>query len=171
MRYVLAIVPALFVALLTFVAVLPWGGWHQLGSLLPLLPMIGIYYWTIHQSQHMPVGIAFVCGMILDALTYGPLGLWALIYVIIHRSALICKSFKSLQSGFGRWLGFSFIIAIAVHSLWAVSSIYSAASLAWWPLAQTGALAVLLYPVFAGVFWLGGAARWRPVVGSMQRGA
>jgi rod shape-determining protein MreD len=59
----------------------------------PVIPMVLAFAWPlIRPSVTAPLVLALV-GLILDVLTYGPLGLWALALLAIYLVVLISRSF------------------------------------------------------------------------------
>lgn len=44
----------------------------------PWLPAVIIYYWTLRRSDLTPPAVSFLAGFVMDLLSGGPLGLWAL---------------------------------------------------------------------------------------------
>ena len=94
---VLAPLPAVAVLVFVMIGVMPWPGLSAvftnfLADRLPmfagvgapatamalaLLPISGIYFWSLRRPWLMPAVAVFGCGVILDVLTQGPLGVWA----------------------------------------------------------------------------------------------
>ena len=79
------LVPALSVAVLVMVAVLPWGLPPDGRFVLPLLPFIAIHYWTSRHPEKLAEWVPFAAGLTVDVLSNGPLGYWSLIYLTAVR--------------------------------------------------------------------------------------
>jgi rod shape-determining protein MreD len=84
----------------------------------PILPLIATYYWTLHRPELMPAAAAFAFGFLIDALSGAPLGVNALVFVLVHlvvntqRRVFVGKSFTVL------WLVSSLVLAAALLLAW-----------------------------------------------------
>ncbi|MBK3776351.1 rod shape-determining protein MreD [Azospirillum sp. YIM DDC1] len=91
-------------------------------SVAPFLTAIAVYYWAIHRPDLMGPGTAFLIGLLQDLLTGGPLGVNALVLVLVHwavssqRRVLASSTFALMWFGFGlvmmgvaciQWLAFA----------------------------------------------------------------
>src|ERR1700677_1114140 len=56
-----------------------------LGEVAPPLALIAVYYWAIHRPDLFRPYMAFLVGLLNDALHYLPLGLSALVFVGMHQ--------------------------------------------------------------------------------------
>lgn len=92
--------------------------------IMPLLPLMSIYLWAVHQPNLMPAIAVFIIGMLQDILTGAPLGINIVSFLVVYglvvrqRRFLIGKSFAVI------WVGFSLVAAGAVLIDWALVSIY-----------------------------------------------
>ena len=170
MQLLTSILPAASVALLVLIALLPWGTSQSMHFFLPLLPLIGIHYWVVRRPRLMPALFVFACGLAIDALTSGPLGIWSLAYLTGFGLASQSTDYAVSQFETGRWIAFAICMVLTVSLLWAVSSLYFASAFNWHPLAVAVMIAIFIYPVIALLFWplnKIGAAR---AIGSLTRG-
>lgn len=139
-------VPTLFTVLLMAAAGLPYG--------VPHLPPLGmgvtlvcVFYWTIYRPELMPAGATFLIGLFYDMLSGAPLGLNALLLVLVHgvlisqRRAFIGKPF--LPS----WLGFAVIAAGASTVAWLAISLFYLRFLSPGPAIMEILATVSLYPL------------------------
>ena len=53
-----------------------------LDSFMPLLPMIPIFFWSVHYPKSIPYWFVFLIGIIQDSVTGQPLGLSSLLNII-----------------------------------------------------------------------------------------
>ena len=169
-RFISPVFPMLSVALLTFVSLLPWGSSASLHFLLPLLPLVGVHYWVVRKPQFMPVLFVFLCGLAVDALTSGPLGIWSLAYVV---GFLLTSWFGKLpirSNGFTRYIIFALCMILVAATIWAVSSIYFARVFDWRPLFNAVLAVTLVYPVVALVLWPLNISPKVAELGSLTRG-
>lgn len=73
----------------------------------PSLPLIAIFYWTLHRPELMPVWAVFVLGILQDALVGQPAGVSACTFTAAHaavnaqRRFLIDRSFNVVWLSFG----------------------------------------------------------------------
>lgn len=153
MKVLIAAIPALVVALLTFAAVLPWGTSQWMHFFLPLLPLVAIHYWVIRRPAVMPVWFVFLCGLFLDALSNGPLGFWSFIYLIGYSLASLARDTKVARGVMTRWLEFIVCMSFVALAVWMLSSFYFTRVFDWRPLAACVAVTALVYPLLALMFW------------------
>lgn len=143
----MAIVPAASILFLALIALLPWGGGDVARFAAAMMPMFAIRFWSLRRPATVPAALAFVTGLLLDVVSYGPLGFWALIALAALALARIEGSFHhaSLPSVTIGWLAAT---AIALAALaWIVSSIYFNRPVPWQPTLIGAALSALLSPV------------------------
>ncbi len=93
-------------------------------SVTPLLPMIGIYYWTIYRPDLMPVAAVFVVGLLYDALSGTPMGTNAAIFVLIHGIIDSQRRFFAGKPFMIVWLGFLLVSAGALLTTWLLVSAF-----------------------------------------------
>jgi rod shape-determining protein MreD len=141
-------IPSLSVALLSLLAMLPWGLPSNSRFVLPLLPYIAIHYWTARDPERLPAWVVFACGLAVDVLTNGPLGYWSLIYLAGYVFATGAGEVRSTGPG-ARWLLFLSSLAMLVVCAWALSSLYFFDLVEWTPFAWAAVAAGIAYPVIA----------------------
>ncbi len=155
LRYVAPIGSVLF---LTLIAALPWGLPAEDRFFLPLMPVIAIHYWTLRHDAWLPEWVVFLAGLTLDVLTNGPLGYWALIYLLIQLIATL--SAPLAKNGSIARLALLALAVVAVTAVaWAVASLYFLELVDWAP-----------YALGAG-FALVGALFLLPVLRMLDAGA
>ena len=81
MQALTLIFPAAVLLVAVLVAAVPWGLPPETKAALPLLPYLGVHYWTERRPAAMPDWLVFLAGFATDVLGQGPLGYWALIYL------------------------------------------------------------------------------------------
>ncbi len=85
---------------------------------MPLLPFMAIYFWSMTNPSVMPPPAIFMIGLFQDFLTGGPVGLWALTYLL---SIAVLSTQREVFVGKGRsalWAGFALSILIASLIVW-----------------------------------------------------
>lgn len=150
MRPLKVVIPVVTLAVLTLIAALPWGLPSQHRFFLPLLPVVGIHYWSLRRAPLVVEWYVFMTGLTLDILTNGPLGYWALIYLLAHLSAVL--SAPAAPRGPGtRLLLLAFDLAFVTAVAWILSSIYFLEAVDWRPYAigaaYAGLFAIVLVPL------------------------
>lgn len=104
--------------------------------------LIIIYYWTIHRPGLVPVWLVFAAGLCVDILGGLPIGLNALVFVLLRLFVVSQRRFLMGQGFTIIWLGFA-MLNCAVHLVqWVVMSV-----LAWHILP----IEPLFSPVFLGI--------------------
>ncbi|MBA2127367.1 rod shape-determining protein MreD [Hyphomicrobium methylovorum] len=134
------------VAVLTLIAALPLGIPAGDRFFLPLLPAVAIHYWTLRHDAWLPEWVVFLAGLTLDVLTNGPLGYWALIYLLVHLAATVSTRY-ALGGTFSRLILLGLAILSVTVVAWAVASLYFFEFLDWRPYA-TGALLASIASLF-----------------------
>lgn len=116
------LLPALSLVLLALVAALPWGLDSTARKVMPMLPVAAILVWGARRPESLPAWLVLVVGVAFDAVTSGPLGLWALLW-------LAALAIVRVIDGPGR--GLSGLILAALGALagvgflrWAAVSLY-----------------------------------------------
>lgn len=151
-----ALLPVASVVVLTILAVLPWGVPVEDRVALPLLSVAVIYYWTCDRTAWLPEGAVFLCGLLLDVLTQGPLGYWALVYLVAQVVAVVASRFR-FETVAARFAVFAAAVVVVAVFSWLAASVYFLQLLASEPYARGTAIVVLaglavtcLHGVFIG---------------------
>ena len=142
--------PAAVVAVLTLVAVLPWGLPPASRFYLPLLPLTAIHYWALRRPEFCPEWLAFASGLTVDVLSDGPLGFWALVYLACFALARIQANWGAVGP-LGRWLAFLFALLFIAGLEWMLASLIFGQLADGRPFAIAGAAAGLGYPFLAAL--------------------
>jgi rod shape-determining protein MreD len=142
MRWLRFLMPVASVAALTIVAILPWGLPTEDRFVLPLLPVVAIYYWTLDRDAWLPEWSVFLAGLLLDVLTQGPLGYWALVYLIAYTVAAYCSGLRTETTAERLAVFAAAIVAVTVFA-WLAASAYFIAFLDGEPYARGAGVAVV----------------------------
>lgn len=89
----------------------------------PLLPLMAVYHWAIFRPRLLPAYAVFLIGLLQDILTGAPVGVNALVFLLVYGAVLSQKQFFNGKSFFILWLGFSLIAAGAAMVNWLAISI------------------------------------------------
>ena len=142
MKSLRLLMPVLSVAVLTLAAALPWGLAAEDRFVLPLLPVIAIYQWTLDPDAWLPEWAIFLAGLTLDVLTQGPLGYWALVYLFTYIVALFASRVPAETAARRMALLAGTIVAVTAFS-WALASLYFLQLLDWQPYARSTLITIL----------------------------
>jgi len=116
--------PALITLLLVVINMVPL---HIPGiaRIMPVLPLIAVYHWSVYRPALMPPYVVFAIGLLHDVLSGAPIGVNALVYLTVYgivesqQRFLVGKSFAVV------WLGFGIISLIATIEAWFLVSVLS----------------------------------------------
>ncbi len=145
------VAPFAITAFLMLVGMVPLQlpGW---GTVAPQFVLMAIYYWAIHRPDLLRPSFAFGLGVLHDLLSGIPLGLSALVFVLVYWVVLSQRRFFLAGSFAMLWFGFLLIACGASLVYWLGVSLLS---LTLAPpsstIAQT-ALTVALFPIFSWAF-------------------
>lgn len=144
--------PVVATVILIFFSVLPWGV-TRIVALELVVAIISVYYWGIYRPDLMPVGAAFLIGLVVDLLGGGVFGLNAMLLVVIQwvaigqRRALMSKTFMI------GWLGYLLISAGAMTIAWLISSVFYGDFLEYTSVIIAYVTGALIYPAVALLLW------------------
>ena len=87
-------------------------------SVAPMLPLMGVYYWAIYRPDLLPPWAAFLLGLLDDILGGTPLGVNALVLLLVQGVAASQRRFFLPKSFVVAWLAFAVLTAGAVALSW-----------------------------------------------------
>jgi len=127
------VLPLLLTFLLAVLAYMP-GMIPVLSTVMPPLPLIPLFYFSIHRPDWFGPVTAFVFGLLVDVLLGAPLGITAGLYAVMQLLLLKQQRFFKGSPFYVLWAGYGFTqLVVTVLQ-----------SVAWWVLAgvtpQVGAL-------------------------------
>lgn len=143
------IIPSLVLLLAVVVAAVPWALPAMAGFVLPLQLIIFVFALSLQRKYELPTLSVFAAGLLMDVLTAGPLGYWAIIFLITHTLAGLLTRRKVLTNFAILWVTFSATAATASITGWALASLYFVRLIDWQPMLIGGAAAIALFPLLA----------------------
>lgn len=170
MTWLRAFLPVATVAILTVAAILPWGLPVEDRFVLPLLPIVAIMYWTLDRDAWLPEWAAFLAGLMLDVLTQGPLGYWALIYLVAYVAAVFV-SHLCFETALGWSAAFASAIVAVTTFAWLAASVYFLEVLDWRPYVRSAAFALAAACLIMGARALFGSKNQRDRAVRLTRGS
>lgn len=117
----------------------------------PFLTAIAVYYWAIHRPDLMRPGTAFLIGLLQDLLTGGPLGVNALVLVLIHWTVMTQRRVLMASSFAMMWVGFVLVMLGVACVQWLAFSALNATILPFNPALFQALLTTAMFPAVAWI--------------------
>jgi len=115
------LLPASLVIVLTLLQAVPWR-LPAMAGIVPMLPMIGVFYWSLYRPDLLVPSVAFVCGLVNDIVMGAPIGISSLIFLAIQGMTAAQRRFFNGKSFLVVWAGFATLAAGAIVIQLALSS-------------------------------------------------
>ncbi|MCE9523333.1 MAG: rod shape-determining protein MreD [Alphaproteobacteria bacterium] len=115
----------------------------------PDLVLVSVFFWAIYAPGFLPAWAVFLVGLTQDFATGGPIGFWALTYLIAYGFTLSQRVFLSGRSGPGVWIGFAIVAAATSVVVWVLGSITYARWLPAGHVLYQAVVSVIFYPLVA----------------------
>jgi rod shape-determining protein MreD len=134
-----------------FVIGLPFGLPGQ-AELWPVYTVACVYFWSLYRPGSLPAPVVVLAGLLLGLLNLSPLGLWAVLLLVLQGVVLAVRRRLAPQPFLLTWLAFCGL-AVAVAALaWMLESLLIFRTLPVQPLLIEALFSVGLYPAVAGLF-------------------
>ncbi len=134
-----------------FVIGLPLGLPAQ-AELRPAYAMACVFFWSLYRPASLPAPLVAATGILLDLLGLTPLGLWAVLLLLLQGSTLAARRRLAPQAFLLTWLSFSGLAALFSFFCWALQSLLSLSLLPLLPLAIQILACAGVYPALAALF-------------------
>jgi rod shape-determining protein MreD len=118
-----------------------------LGTVAPPLALIAVYYWAIYRPNLFRPGMAFLIGLLNDALHMLPLGLSALLFVVAHQLVWRQRRFFAGHSFFMLWWGFALTALVVMLASWLLQMLLRWHGMPFGPVLWQTLLAIALFPL------------------------
>ena len=92
----------------------------DLSPIVPALSIVAIYYWVIYRPDLMPGWAVFLLGLIQDLLGGGPVGVHALVFLLLVAAVGGQRRFLATGSFGLVWFVFLPVAAICFFLIWAL---------------------------------------------------
>ncbi len=149
-RLARALIPTLSTLVLVIIAQLPLAV-PYLDRVTPALALIAVYYWSIYRPDLLPAVVVFAIGLIQDLLSGTPVGLTALVLLLVHGIVVSQRRVFLGMTFLVEWWGFLLVASGAAAFAWLAASLLFATLLPPGPVAAQWLLTVGLYPLLT---WL-----------------
>jgi rod shape-determining protein MreD len=149
-RFIWAVAPCASILICIFLMLLPYG--QVAGRFVtPALPLIPIYYWTIHRPELVPPVLIFALGLLHDFAAAGPVGVWPVVYLIAYVVTLSQRGeLEGLSMRFAA-LAFTGVALVGLLCGWFAYSIYMGGFVSVLPMVFQALTTALLFPILG---WL-----------------
>lgn len=91
-------------------------------GIAPMLPLMGVYYWAIYRPDLLPAWLAFLVGLLTDILAGTPVGVNALVLLLVQGTAASQRKFFLGKSFAVTWWAFGLLTAGAIALAWMLVS-------------------------------------------------
>lgn len=138
----------LIVFVLIILSILPLG-LEGYGEVRPAFVLMAVYYWAIYRPYMLsPVG-TFAAGLVLDLLTGTPLGMQALVLVLVRTITMTQQKFMLAQKFGVMWACFGLVALGAGCAQWFIYSLMDWQMAGIKPVVISALLSTLLFPAIA----------------------
>ncbi|MEM7171823.1 MAG: rod shape-determining protein MreD [Pseudomonadota bacterium] len=145
-----ALFPCLITLMLVVASALPLPA-PSLSHIMPMLPLIAVFYWAVYKPDLFPLWAVFLIGLVQDLLSGGPIGVSAIAFLSLQ-AAVNAQRRRFVSASFAKiWLLFSIFSAAAFALMWLLISFSMMLFVDPMPLLFQFLLTVAVYPCFA---WL-----------------
>jgi rod shape-determining protein MreD len=143
--------PAAFMIFGLMVIGLPFGLPGQ-AELRPAFAMACVFFWSLYRPSSLPAPVVAATGLLLDLLGMSPLGLWAVLLLVLQGSTLAARRRLVPQGFLLTWLVFAAFAAGLSDIEWGLQSMLELRMLPAWPCGAQIFSSIALYPALAGLF-------------------
>ena len=113
---------------------------------VPFILMV-FYYWSIYRPTLIPPSLTFFAGICLDMLSGWPVGVNALILLVLRHNVTSQRLFLTGQPFIVIWLGYMLVSSIALLLQWALFGLVHLQWAAIDPVILSAIIGILLFPI------------------------
>ncbi len=143
--------PAAFLVFGLLLLGLPLGLPGQ-AELRPDYAVACVFFWSLYRPGSLPAPVVALAGLLLDLLGLSPLGLWAVLLLLVQGGTLAIRRRLIPRLFLINWLVFAAFAACATALAWAAQSLLFLTLLPAPPVAIQTIAAIGLYPLLAAFF-------------------
>lgn len=119
------------------------------GEVRPHFLLAAVFYWAVYRPTLMPPWYIFILGLIMDTLSNLPLGMNALILVVVHWVVRSQRVYLMGQSFFGLWMGFAVTAFLCASAQWSLFSLITRMLVPAGPSLAGAGVTILLFPLIS----------------------
>ena len=151
LRVLRTLLPGLVTLLAVLIMVLPLGVSFA-AVVTPFLSLMAVYYWSIYRPDLLPPAAVFAIGVLQDILTGGPVGLLALVLLLVQALAVSQRRILLGQAFSVEWAGLLLVAAGAGLVSWLLACVYFLALVPPLPFVVQALITAALYPLGSWLF-------------------
>ncbi len=118
-----------------------------LGTIMPPLAFIALFYWSAHRPDLFSPAVSFGIGILNDIVNGLPIGISALLFTVAHLFIWKQRSLFAGHSFLLLWLGFAISAVFLMLAQWALMGIVVWRVVPIFPIAIQTVLAIVLFPL------------------------
>jgi len=118
----------------------------------PLFPLIALFVWSVRYPRFVPPWVIFVVGILQDLLTGGPLGMWAISYLLAFAIARLRTTEPSAREFILLVARSSLMTGIATLVAWVAGSLSIGQPADPTSLVTEGVITLIVFPAFCWLF-------------------
>lgn len=122
------------------------------GAVAPPLALMAVYFWSMHRPDLFRPGFAFIIGLLHDIVNFLPLGLSALLFVLVHQVVLRNRRYFIGHSFLMMWSGFILAIIGTMFLQWSLLSLFRWQMYPVLPILAQLMIAIALFPLPCWLF-------------------
>ena len=144
-------VPLMVTLTLVVLCAVPYGI-PGLDTVMPLFPLLSVYFWSVHRPNITPVLGHFVIALFQDVLIGTPLGLSAAMFVGIHAAVHYQRRFFHGKTFLVLWSSYALLMTIIVLLSYVVVALYNLSFVPIFPVLLQLSLTIAFYPLLTLLF-------------------
>lgn len=147
-RILAGVAPFMTGILFVFIGAVP-AGLPEFSPVSPLFALCAVFFWALTRPSLMPPAAVFTIGLLQDSLSGGPIGLWALTFLLTQAFTVSQRRILlGNNSNFGL-MSFALVALGAGIFSWMAACIFYGVLLPPAPVLVQSVLTALAYPVMA----------------------
>lgn len=116
-------------------------------GIAPMLPLMGVYYWAIYRPDLLPAWASFLIGLVYDIVAGTPLGVNALVLLLVQGTAASQRKFFLGKSFAVTWWAFGLLTGGAIGLAWVLISLIKGRALDIMPVVFEYLMTLALFPL------------------------
>lgn len=143
------VVPSVVLIFAVVIAAVPWVLPAEASFILPSLLLIAVFVLTLQRKRKLPGVSVFAAGLLFDILTAGPMGYWAILFLLTYSVAVQYRIRAGRMEFSWLWLVFAGTATLAAAAGWGLASLYFVRIIDWQPMAIGAAVIIAMFPLVA----------------------